>query len=126
MVPVRALTDSFGKVRGMFYGWWLAGIAALIMVIGTVPIFQGMPVWFVVLEKNFGWSSAQISLAFSLTRVEGSIMGPISGYLIDTAYLIVVGSTAHQATRAGKMVAQYPWMYERAGPLAWRRKSGTD
>ena len=83
MVPVRVLTDCVGRVRGTFYGWWLAGIAALIMVIGTVPIFQGMPVWFVVLEKNFGWSSAQISLAFSLTRVEGSIMGPISGYLID-------------------------------------------
>ena len=53
------------------------------MVVGTVPVFQGMPVWFVVLEKNFGWSRAQLSLAFSLTRVEGTIMGPISGYLID-------------------------------------------
>ena len=83
MVPVRSLTDSVGKMRGAFYGWWLAGIAALIMVIGTVPIFQGMPAWFVVLESNFGWSRAQLSLAFSLTRVEGSIMGPISGYLID-------------------------------------------
>ncbi len=83
MVPVRALTDSIGRVRGAFYGWWLTGVAALVMVIGTVPIFQGMPIWFVVLEKNFGWSSAQISLAFSLTRVEGSIMGPISGYLVD-------------------------------------------
>ena len=83
MAPVRGLTDSIGRVRGMFYGWWLAGVAALIMVIGTVPIFQGMPAWFVVLESNFGWSRAQLSLAFSLTRVEGSIMGPVSGYLID-------------------------------------------
>ena len=83
MAPVRTLTVSIGKVRGLFYGWWLAGISALVMVIGTVPIFQGMPIWFVVLENRFGWGSAQISLAFSLTRVEGSIMGPISGYLID-------------------------------------------
>ena len=67
----------------IFYGWWLAGISALVMVVGTVPVFQGMPVWFVVLEKNFGWSRTQLSLAFSLTRVEGTIMGPISGYLID-------------------------------------------
>ena len=83
MGPIRVLTEPLGRVRGAFYGWWLAGIAALIMVIGTVPIFQGMPAWFVVLESNFGWSRAQLSLAFSLTRVEGSIMGPISGYLID-------------------------------------------
>ena len=67
----------------MFYGWWLAALAALVMVIGTVPLFQGMTAWFVVLEQTFGWSRGQLSLAFSLTRVEGSIMGPVSGFLID-------------------------------------------
>ena len=67
----------------MFYGWWLAALAALVMVIGTVPLFQGMTAWFVVLEQTFGWNRGQLSLAFSLTRVEGSIMGPVSGFLID-------------------------------------------
>ncbi len=28
---------------GQFYGWWLAGIAALVMIIGTVPLIQGEP-----------------------------------------------------------------------------------
>ena len=82
MAP-RLKNRSHGKSHPIFYGWWLTGIAAIVMVVGTVPVFQGMPVWFVVLEKNFGWSRAQLSLAFSLTRVEGTIMGPISGYLID-------------------------------------------
>jgi MFS family permease len=53
------------------------------MVIGTVPIFQGMTAWFVVLEREFGWSRTQLSLAFSLTRAEGTIMGPLAGYLVD-------------------------------------------
>ena len=53
------------------------------MIIGTVPIFQGMTAWFVVLEREFGWSRAQLSLAFSLTRAEGTIMGPLAGYLVD-------------------------------------------
>ncbi len=53
------------------------------MVLGTVPLFQGMTAWFVVFEQQFNWSRTQISIAFSLTRVEGSIMGPISGYLTD-------------------------------------------
>ena len=53
------------------------------MIIGTVPLFQGMTAWFVVLVNQFGWSRTQFSGAFSLTRVEGSIMGPIGGYLID-------------------------------------------
>ena len=69
--------------RRIFYGWPLVGVAAFVMVIGTVPLFQGMTVWFVVLENHFGWTTTQLSIAFSLSRVEGSIMGPISGYLID-------------------------------------------
>lgn len=71
------------KLRGLFYGWALVGVAAFVMVIGTVPLFQGMTAWFVVFEHQFGWSRTQLSIAFSLSRVEGSIMGPISGYLID-------------------------------------------
>lgn len=69
--------------QGLFYGWILVGVSALVMVLGTVPLFQGMTAWFVVLEHQFNWSRTQISIAFSLTRVEGSIMGPISGYLTD-------------------------------------------
>ena len=83
MFKVRTSVPSLGKARGVFYGWWLAGIAALVMVMGTVPLFQGMPIWFVVLERNFQWNRAQLSLAFSFTRVEGSVMGPVAGYLID-------------------------------------------
>jgi MFS family permease len=83
LVQARKLTRFAGRPGGVFYGWWLAVTAALVMVIGTVPMFQGMPIWFVVLERGFHWNSAQLSLAFSLSRVEGSIMGPIAGYLID-------------------------------------------
>ena len=83
MLRQRPLVISIRNVRGVYYGWWLAGVAALVMVIGTVPMFQGMPAWFVVLEQRFHWSRSQLSLAFSLSRVEGSIMGPVSGYLID-------------------------------------------
>lgn len=77
-----SISRSFSP-RGIFYGWTLVGVAAFIMVIGTVPLFQGMTAWFVVLESHFNWSRTQLSIAFSLSRVEGSIMGPISGYLID-------------------------------------------
>ena len=71
------------NARKPFYGWWLSILAAVVLVIGTVPLFQGMTAWFVVLEQTFGWSRSQLSLAFSLTRVEGSITGPVSGFLID-------------------------------------------
>ena len=78
-----AQTDMPTRPRRLFYGWVLVGVAALIMVVGTVPMFQGMTAWFVVFEKQFGWSRTQLTIAFSLTRVEGSIMGPVAGYLVD-------------------------------------------
>jgi hypothetical protein len=56
---------------------------------------------------------------------DGNALSP-SGFVIDLVYLLIVGSLTFWATRAGKMVSQYPWMYERAGPIAWRRKSGSD
>ena len=44
----------------------------------------------------------------------------VSGYVIDTAYLTAVGFAAYRLTRARRMVTQYPWLYERAGPFGWR------
>ena len=46
----------------------------------------------------------------------------VSGYVIDTAYLIAVGFAAYRLTRARRMVTQYPWLYERAGPFGWKDK----
>jgi len=83
LIQERGLARSIRRVRGVYYGWWLTGVAALVMVVGTVPLFQGMPAWFVVLEGSFGWSRTQLSVAFALTRVEGTMMGPLAGYLID-------------------------------------------
>ena len=85
---------TFSLRRRFFYGWALVGVAAFIMVIGTVPLFQGLPVWVVVLGREFGWSNTQFSIAFSLSRVEGSILGPISGYLIDklgSRRMVIIG-----------------------------------
>ena len=94
MTQVPTQSGPLAAVRGLFYGWVLVGVSALIMVVGTVPLFQGMTAWFVVFEQQFGWTRTQISIAFSLTRVEGSIMGPISGYLVDKLgprRMIVIG-----------------------------------
>lgn len=53
------------------------------MIITSVPIFHAMTVWAVAMEAHFGWSRIQLGFALSLTRVEGSISGPIAGYLTD-------------------------------------------
>lgn len=71
------------RVKNVFYGWWLVPISGTVHMLTSVPIFHAMGLWFVALEAAFGWNRTQLSLAFSFTRVEGGILGPIEGYLVD-------------------------------------------
>jgi len=52
---------------------------------------------------------------------EADLLAPVS-YAADTVFLALVGSLGWRATRATQMVTQYAWLYERTGPLTWRRK----
>ena len=83
MIRVADIFGSLGRVTGVYYGRWLVGIGAFIMILGIVPLFHGMTAWFVVLEQHFHWNRTQLSLAFSLARVEGGIVGPLEGLLVD-------------------------------------------
>lgn len=47
----------------------------------------------------------------------------LASYLVDTVFFLVVGSLAFRVTRTAQMVTQYPWLYERAGPLTWRDRA---
>jgi len=58
-------------------------VSGFIMMITSVPIFQASALWAVALEANFGWSRTQLGLALSFTRIEGSLTGPIAGYMVD-------------------------------------------
>ena len=82
-MQARDLAHPIRLARGLFYGWWLAVIGAVIMVIGTVPLFQALSLWLPVLSQSFGWTPLQLSWAFTLTRVEGTVMGPIAGWGVD-------------------------------------------
>ena len=82
-MQVTGLISPFRRLSGVFYGRWLIGLSAFVMILGILPLFHGMTAWFVVLQQEFQWSRTQLSLAFSLTRVEGGIIGPLEGLLID-------------------------------------------
>lgn len=53
------------------------------MALAISPIFQGLGVFFVTLERQYGWSRTVLSGAFSLARAEDTFIGPLSGYLTD-------------------------------------------
>ena len=46
----------------------------------------------------------------------------MSGYAIGALILLALAFLAYRLTLVRGMVRQYPWLYEAAGPLSWRRR----
>ena len=95
LITLAAIPTVSRRLQGgIFYGWWLVGIASIVIILSMVPFFNGMTAWFVVLERHFGWNRTQLSLAFSLSRVEGGLLGPLEGLLIDLlgpSRMVIIG-----------------------------------
>jgi branched-chain amino acid transport system ATP-binding protein len=60
---------------------------------------------------------------FDFALFGGSLLS-LPGYLVTAIILFAFSIMAYRATQARKMVNQYPWLYERAGPFAWRDRQG--
>ena len=69
--------------RRVFYGWWLVGTASFMLTVMSLTVFQGLGTYFVVLERQFGWSRTTLAGAFAFSRVQGAAIGPLEGYFID-------------------------------------------
>lgn len=76
-------TAALPAVRRRFYGWNLLGVSALINGLGGSVHWQGFTVFFLPVSQGLGLSSAQTALPFALSRAEGGLVGPITGWLID-------------------------------------------
>ena len=77
---VHAVTP---RVRNLFYGWKLVGLTVVSQALASGLVWGSVGVWIKALEIHFGWSRTQLTGAFSLTQLEGSVIGPFMGYLID-------------------------------------------
>ncbi|WP_299392262.1 DUF6867 family protein [Pelagibius sp.] len=112
----------------------------MIPILGTsLPVFIGVTVVLVggaayltgqALSAHWrpAWQVVGYSLLLGLADrfVIFSLFGGelllLSGYVIDTAVIMAIALLSYRLTRARTMVAQYPWLYERAGPFGWRAR----
>ena len=72
-----------GKRPKIFYGWWIVGIGMVLDALRQGTFNTGFAVYFLPVQRDLGLSRAAISLVFSLGRLESSLEGPVTGYLID-------------------------------------------
>lgn len=72
------------KKPRIFYGWRIvaAGVAVNVLT-SAVFIYGFSAAFFVPWQRGFGWSRAQIAGVQSLARLEGGIVAPVSGWLVD-------------------------------------------
>lgn len=71
------------KAKDVYYGWWVVLSATYLYGLGIGSIYYGFNTFFTPMISEFGWSRAATSGAFSLSRLEGGISGPLVGWLID-------------------------------------------
>lgn len=81
--PSVAYSIVLKRLEGVFYGWRIVGVALLVLTLTSLVVFQGLGIFLVALERQFGWSRAALSGAFSLGRAQGAVMGPLEGFFID-------------------------------------------
>ncbi len=55
----------------------------IIHILGAGIFFYGFSVFFTPMVLEFAWSSAVVSGAFALSRLEGGLEGPVIGHLVD-------------------------------------------
>jgi MFS family permease len=94
LAPEQYIGSLSKRTEGVFYGWWLVGVAVFMLTLMSLTVFQGLGTFLVALQNHFGWSRTQLSGAFSLARAEGAVLGPIEGFLVDrvgTRRMVLIG-----------------------------------
>ncbi len=67
----------------IFYGWYIVAAGMTVTTLQGALFVYGFGAFFTHFQKTFNATSAQISGVTSLARLEGGLMAPVSGYLID-------------------------------------------
>jgi MFS family permease len=72
------------RQRPIFWGWYIVGATFFIGIIGGGFFGTALGAFFLALKEEFSQgSSGKLSFVLGLASVEGAIVGPIQGYLID-------------------------------------------
>ncbi|MCF6192620.1 MAG: hypothetical protein L3J76_05775, partial [Candidatus Hydrothermae bacterium] len=96
-------------LTGVFGGGaaWLSGRALAL---------KWRPVWQLVVYTAL----LAAAVRFLHYALFGEVLLSLQYYLVAYAVLLGLGLLGYRATRVKQMTTQYYWLYERAGPLAWR------
>ena len=76
-------SSLYERYKNMYFGWKTVLAGAIISCWGYGCWYYGISALFTPLLAEYGWTRAQLSLAFSMRSIEGGLEGPFGGMLID-------------------------------------------
>lgn len=71
------------KLHGVFYGWWIVASGVVISMLQAGFYFYGFGVFYLPLLESLGSSRAALGGVIGLSRLEGGLLSPVTGWLID-------------------------------------------
>lgn len=80
--PTPTVAKASGQSR-IFFGWYLVAACVAINTYLSTAYFQGFQVFFLPIEREFGWTRTQMSGAFALRQLETGVMAPLLGIMVD-------------------------------------------
>ena len=69
--------------RSVFYGWWIVFSAGGLTMLGGAFYFFGFSAFLLPVEESLMTDRGPLSLAVSISTLEGAALGPIQGYFVD-------------------------------------------
>jgi hypothetical protein len=113
------LIAVFGTSLWVFIGLTVILFGAAAWMAGQALGETWRPAWQLL---PYGALLAAGDRFFDWALFDGALLSA-PGYGLALVVLLLSGYAAFRVSRARRMVAQYPWLYERAGPFAWRGRS---
>ena len=71
------------RVRRIYYGWWVVAAGAALLTYHSGSWWYGFGVLLKPMADEFGWGRAATAGVFSISNLEGGLLGVASGWLID-------------------------------------------
>ncbi|MFU8887250.1 MAG: MFS transporter [Trueperaceae bacterium] len=77
------LTSAAVRLRAVYLGWWVVAGGMGLQAAQAALLSNVFGVYVVALTGEFGWSRAAVASGFALIQLQGGLLGPLQGLVLD-------------------------------------------
>lgn len=102
------------RLRPAYHGWMVLGVGTVAMALGSGLSMGAFGLYVGPLEDEFGWTRAEVSLAFSFALLSSGLVAPLVGHWIDARgarIVILTGTVCTVGSFALLATTQTLWQY---------------